>query len=220
MYANENALTDNEERRRFFRVDDSIHFSYRIVGDDELPDSTEALDQLMTDGFSIMPNLNAINQQMVACLHKIEQQDSDVASYLKALDQKIEMLAKSFLEKESGITAQPVRPVNLSAGGMAVSSTEAVVEGAMLEMKILLLPTFTGVLTFGRVVSCEQVAGDTDYPYCLRINFIHMRSVDRDALIRHLLRRQGEMLRKRRQEQDGDGEQGDRKGTNTSDQNY
>ncbi len=194
------APTNDEERRRFFRIDDLVHLSYRVVASDDLPDTFEQLEHSVADSFSVVPNLNALSQQMAPCLHKIEQSDPDVASYLRSIDQKIEMLGRAISAKDSGITDQPARPVNLSAGGLAVRAAEAVEEGATLEIKMLLLPSFTGILTYGSVVACEPMDDDEEYAYCLRVDFSHMRDVDRDALIRHLLRRQADLLRKRRED--------------------
>ncbi len=197
------APTNEEERRRFFRIDDLVHLSYRVVAAEDLPDTLEQLEHNVADSFSVVPNLIALSQQMAPCLHKIEQNDPDVANYLRSIDQKIEMLGRAISAKDSGITDQPARPVNLSAGGLAVRSAEAVAEGVMLEIKMLLLPSFTGILTYGSVVACEPMDGDEDYGYCLRVDFSHMRDVDRDALIRHLLRRQADLLRKRREDRNG-----------------
>ncbi len=194
------APTNDEERRRFFRIDDLVHLSYRVVASDDLPDTLEQLEHSVADSFSVVPNLNALSQQMAPCLHKIEQSDPDVANYLRSIDQKIEMLGRAISAKDSGITDQPARPVNLSAGGLAVRAAEAVEEGATLEIKMLLLPSFTGILTYGSVVACEPMDDDDEYGYCLRVDFSHMRDVDRDALIRHLLRRQADLLRKRRED--------------------
>ena len=194
------APTNEEERRRFFRIDDLVHLSYRTVPPVELPESLEQLEHSVADSFSVVPNLNALTQQMAPCLHKIEQSDPDVANYLKSIDQKIEMLGRAISAKDSGITDQPARPVNLSAGGLAVRAAKPVDEGVMLEIKMLLLPSFTGILTYGSVVACEPMEDDDEYGYCLRVGFSHMRDVDRDALIRHLLRRQADLLRKRREE--------------------
>ena len=188
-----------EERRSFFRIDDLIHLSYRVMNAEDLPGGPEALERSVADSFSVMPNLNALSQQMAASLHKIEQRDPDVANYLKSIDQKIEMLGRAFLAKDTGITDKPARPVNLSAGGLALRVGEVLEAGAILEIKMLLLPSFTGILTYGTVVSCEAIEPDQQNGYCLRIGFSHMRDVDRDALIRHLLRRQADLLRKRRE---------------------
>ncbi len=194
------APTNDEERRRFFRINDLIHLSYRVVAAQDLPETLEQLEHSVADSFSVIPNLNALSQQMAPCLHKIEQSDPDVANYLRSIDQKIEMLGRAISAKDSGITDQPARSVNLSAGGLAVRAAEAVAEGATLEIKMLLLPSFTGILTYGSVVACEPMDGDEEYGYCLRVDFSHMRDVDRDALIRHLLRRQADSLRKRRED--------------------
>ncbi len=190
---------NEEDRRSFFRLDDMAHLSYRVINAEDLPASLEALERSVADSFSVMPNLNALSQQMAACLHKIEQRDPDVATYLKSIDQKIEMLGRALLAKDTGLAATPARPVNLSAGGLALRSEEALEEGTILEVKMLLLPSFTGILTYGSVVACEPEDDDPEYDYCLRIGFTHMRDVDRDALIRHLLRRQADLLRKRRE---------------------
>ncbi len=194
------APTNDEERRRFFRIDDLVHLSYRVVAAEGLPETLEQLEHSVADSFSVVPNLNALSQQMAPCLHKIEQSDPDVANYLRSIDQKIEMLGRAISAKDYGITDQPARPVNLSAGGLAVRAAEAVAEGATLEIKMLLLPSFTGILTYGSVVACEPMDDDDEYGYCLRVDFSHMRDVDRDALIRHLLRRQADLLRKRRED--------------------
>lgn len=78
----------------------------------------------------------------------------------------------------------------------------------MLEVKLLLLPTYTGILTYGTLVDCVEVEGeeaDAEYPYRLRIDFSFMRESDRDALIRHVLLKQSEWLRARREKREQEG---------------
>jgi hypothetical protein len=72
--------------------------------------------------------------------------------------------------------------------------------GEMVEIKLLLLPSFTGVLAYGEVIGVDPSQNpDSDYPHHVRINFTLIRETDQEALIRHIMRRQGEMLRKRRE---------------------
>ncbi len=191
-----------DERREFFRIDDSIQVSYRLIDGDELTNRIEALEQGMEENFTLMTRMQAISQHLSASLHRIEQRDPDIADYLKALDEKINLLGQSFLAQESELIAQPSKTVNLSAGGMALDSAEPLEIGAQLEIKLLLLPACIGVVAFGEVVGVVDSAENADYPYQIRINFRHIRDVDRDALIRHILRRQGQMLRKQRERQE------------------
>ncbi len=194
-----------DERRRFFRIDDTINLSYQILTADELSQRLEQLEKSAGDDFTVMGGLTLVNQQMSAHLHRIEAAYPDVAAYLKALDKKVEMIGRALLSQAAGISDQQAVPVNISAGGMAFASSEALKEGALLELKILLLPSMTGILAFGEVVGCEKNDDpDGGLPYLLRIDFTHIRNSDQEVLIRHLLRRQGDMLRRRREERDNE----------------
>jgi hypothetical protein len=192
----------HDERREFFRIDDSIQVSYLVISRDEMP---ESIDERLSgsDRFTVMTRLQTISQHLSAPMHRIEQRDPDVAEYLKALDEKINLLGQSFLAEEKELLDRPSRAVNLSAGGLAMDVHEKRALGELVEIKLLLLPSYTGILAYGEVVGVDQIAeGDGDYPYHIRINFILIRSSDQDALIRHITRRQGEMLRKRRERLD------------------
>jgi len=189
----------HRERREFFRIDDSVRVSYRLLDADQRQDRLGAMEQGLEGPLTIMTRLQSISQQLSASLHRIEQQNPDVADYLKALDDKITLLGQSFLAEETDLMDQPSTAVNLSAGGLALESTEALEAGTQVEIKLLLLPTYTGIVAFGEVVGSERVGGNPGYPYRLRVNFTHIRENDREALIRHILRRQGQMLRRQRE---------------------
>ena len=161
----------------------------------------------MAGTFTVMSSLAAISAQMAVSMRRIEQRDPDVAQYLNALDRKIEVLGRAFLADENELLAQDAIPVNLSAGGMGMDVREQYAPGDFLEIKMLLFPSFTGVLTYGEVVDCEPVAEDCvsdGYRFHLRVSFSHMREQDRDILIRHIIRRQSNELRDRRERAESD----------------
>ncbi len=190
-----------DERREYFRIDDSIRVSYTVVDPESVPEDID--ERVHNDRFSVMTRLQGISQHLSASFHRIEQRDPDVADYLKALDEKIDLLGQSFLAEEKEMLGQPSRSVNLSAGGLALDVAEQLTLGDRVEIKLLLLPTYTGVLAYGEVVGIEaNPQSEQDYPFHVRINFTHIRGSDQDALIRHIMRRQGEMLRQRRERED------------------
>jgi len=205
MQQDTQSIEQDEERRRFFRIEDSVHMSLRVVPKDELDQRLSRLEGNVADSFSLMTSLNIVTQQVSAALRRIEARDPDVADYLKALDKKLDILSKAFLSEEVDISDKPARAVNLSAGGVAVHSRDAFEVDEVLEIKMLLLPTYTGVLTFGTVVDCQllkEEERDPDYPYLLRVDFSFIRDSDRDALIRHVLLKQAEWLRRRREKKE------------------
>lgn len=186
------------DRRSYFRIDDTVKLSLRRVDASELEKRLDRLEHDLAGNFTVMSSLAAITAQMTVGLRRIENRDPDLAAYLRAIDQKIEVIGRAFLSQEPELSAEKALPVNLSAGGMCVGVDECFAAGDLLEIRMLLFPSFTGLMIYGEVVDCrdatdEDAAGD--YDKLVRIEFSHIREQDRELLIRHLLRRQGTQLR-------------------------
>ena len=89
----------------------------------------------------------------------------DVAMYLEAVNRKVERVAQAVLADEERFLRQPIRPVNLSAGGIGFRSPETIAPSRYLEMRRILLPSYLGILTYGKVVSCRHESkADADFP--------------------------------------------------------
>lgn len=188
-----------DDRREYFRVDDAVRLHIRKVAVEELGQLLERLEHSIDGNFTIMSSLAAISAEMAVSMRRIENREPDIAAYLKALDRKIEVLGRAFIANESDLVAEHAHPVNLSAGGMGMLVNEQYLAGDVVELKMLLFPSFTGVLTYGTVIDCEPLESEMpgDYSHRMRIEFTHMREQDRDVLIRHVLRCQGNELRKK-----------------------
>ncbi|MCP3671144.1 MAG: PilZ domain-containing protein [Gammaproteobacteria bacterium] len=192
-------VDDVKERRDFFRIDDSVSMSYQEIKPEELSSRMENTE--VEGNFTVMSSLASINQNMSGILHRIEDEDQDVAAYLKAINNKIDIIGRALLSCESDLTEQPAQPVNLSASGLAFFASEPVKVGVILELKLLLMPSFTGIITFGEIVGCDQVDEPVDgLNHLTRVIFMHMKEKDCDLLIRHVIQRQSEILRERREQ--------------------
>lgn len=188
------------DRRQFFRIDDTVRLCIRPLNPQQLAQGVADLEGSGGADFTVLSSLAAISAKMGASLRRIEARDPDLAAYLRALDHKLEILGRAFLTQESELVTQQAQPVNLSAGGVSLNAKDALPEGQALEIRMLLFPSFTGVLGYGEVVDCAPLgAGEgSEYRYQLRVAFTHLREPDREALIRHVLQRQSEELRERR----------------------
>jgi hypothetical protein len=192
----------SENRRRFFRIDDAVRLSYRALDADELADRVARLAEGLGGSFALMASLSAVTHRMSVSLRRIEQRSGDVAAYLRALDQKIETVARALLLQDPSLPAMSEAPVNLSAGGLAIVTGQCLPVGTPLEIRLLLLPALAGILAFGAVVECTEPPPGEGHPpgsRLMRVDFTHIRDEDRDLLIGHMLRRQGERLREARQ---------------------
>ena len=188
------------ERRNYFRIDDNVRMSLRRVPPEELETRLARLEHDLAGNFTVMSSLTAITSQMTTGLRRIENRDPDLAAYLRAIDQKIEVIGRAFIAAEPELLSEAAMPVNLSAGGMCAGVEEHYEPGTVIEIRLLLFPSFTGLMIYGDVIDCGPA--EMDHPagkfrQLARIEFTHIREQDRELLIRHLLRRQSHQLRDR-----------------------
>ncbi len=198
--AQQNIEAQGAERREFFRIEDEVVLSYRVTGEEELDALIRNLREGMPNRFSASANFMATSRQMNGLLRKIHGQTPDLARYLEALDRKLNMLAQLFVVEEIEHNDQPTREVSLSAGGMSFQARGPLVVGDHLEVKLVLFPSLTGILTVGSVVYCEKLPqADAEFPYRVAVEFSSLQDNERDLLVKHILNKQTEQLRRERE---------------------
>lgn len=189
-------------RRTFFRIEDSLQVSYKPISLEELDERVAQLYRDDLDHFSVASEVIAMRNEVVPLLRQISSQSTDLANYLASLDQRLDLLARAIASRDNQLTEQPVRTCNLSASGIAIPVDKLLEQGVMLEMNLLLLPSYATVRAIAEVVDCDTERDTEDGLYLARLNFTHVREKDRDLLIKHIIQRQGEMLRRRREERE------------------
>jgi hypothetical protein len=187
-----------DERRRFFRIEDLVHLTFRQIDETELAYKVDLLEKGLVEQFMITSSLAAITADMAATMRKIEVTEPETASYLKSLDRKIDMIGQAFMVDEVNAQGNTAAPVNLSASGIAFHTEEALPVGNKLEIKIMLMPSSAGIMAYGEVIGNDRVEDASGFHNQARIDFTHLRDEDRDLLIRHVIRKQGDLLRERR----------------------
>ena len=115
MTAENPTTAQGTERRSFFRIDDTVRLSLRRVPAEELAGRLDRLDHGLAGIFTVMSSLSAITAQMTVGLRRIEKRDPELATYLRAVDQKIEVIGRALIAQEPELSAEDAVPVNLSA---------------------------------------------------------------------------------------------------------
>jgi hypothetical protein len=185
------------ERRRYFRVEDSVHLEYRVLGADEYAALREA--PPASDEADVTLQLRALSSQAGALLAGVRKDLPDVANYLAILDRKVELLARALVGRRFAGALQPDTPVDVSAGGIAFAIAEPLARGTPVQVRIVFFPSHLCIQAIGEVVHCEANAADANRAYHVGIEFTAIAEMARDALVRHTLERQSALLRERRQ---------------------
>ncbi len=180
------------ERRDYFRVEDTVQLRYCVVDAARASANTVPPAFENDPGYAVVRELQRIDREHSPQLRAIADRDRDLELYLKAINRKIELLA-SRLAAEGDTTGQKQQQqVTLSEGGLAFSADEALSPGTYLAVQLTLQPHYLSLVVFGEVVSCS--AGTEGFS--VAISFIHLRDEDRQAIARHIMQVQ---LAQRRQ---------------------
>ncbi len=139
-----------------------------------------------------------MNQQMSASLGRISDHSADVATYLKGLDNKIELLAQMYLFKDKQTDLEPHRQINLGAGGLAFGSDEKLKQGTLIAMDMILSTDLLCLHLTGRVIQISNEKNG-DFPYRISVGFVDISDNEVDQIIKHIMRLQAEQLRAKRE---------------------
>ncbi|MFT7389093.1 MAG: c-di-GMP-binding flagellar brake protein YcgR [Candidatus Endobugula sp.] len=188
-----------DNRRRYFRIVDSLGVSYRVI----IPEKEGEDDpEKCIDTLEILNHHNSLIQEQ---LRVVEDTSPELATLARQLNKKIDAILM-MLELDSLMTQHACHRIDeasISASGIAFPIEESLAPNTSLELDLLLRPSSKHVVTLGQVVSCDKVT-DTN-TYYLRVDFTDMTDTHRETLIQHIVQRQGVLLRTLK-DLEGDGE--------------
>lgn len=181
----------NDERRRFFRITDTVGVAYRILSPEEVNAQSDGVDS-PSSTFSLLTNYDAVIDNL---LKQIHDQYPLIEEALFTINKKLNCVINQ-LELDNQLVerlAHRVQEVNISACGMGFVADQNIAVGQTLNLDIALQPDNAHIFTFGTVVNSEPV-NDGDECY-LRVNFHGMKPEDQETLIQHVVQRQSVVLR-------------------------
>ncbi|HHH45487.1 MAG TPA: PilZ domain-containing protein [Thiotrichales bacterium] len=189
-----------KERREFYRIDDFVLLEYERVDEEGVARVRETLADRVPDRFTVAASFETSSRAMSRMVSGFATRMPELARYLRQLDQKLNHLARLFvLEQMNPARHEPVR-VNLSAGGLVFPSEREYGVDERLRVRLALLPEALGILAVARVVHCERLdVAIGDRPWQVAVEFEHIRESDRDLICSHIMHRDAELRRERRE---------------------
>src|SRR5690606_34257372 len=128
-----------KERRRYFRIEDEIILFFREIAPDEIPDNRSPR-EFPLDSFALSASLDLLTQESRKLLRRVERDSPEIGDFLKVLERKIDLIARTFLNYEANLPEQCPQRVNLSASGLSFDVDKPCAAGKVLEIKMVLQP--------------------------------------------------------------------------------
>lgn len=168
------------ELREYSRVDAFLPVHIRLVAPEELPDlrSRAAVESVITEQKE-MP----------------EPEDGVLAECLHILNAKLDTILKILAFQSSECNTLCLKQVNISGGGLSVSTSEELQAGSIVEIRLMLPPTpYLVYYLYGEIVKSEPV-GDI---WRHSIEYTEIDEDIREQIAKYVFERQREILRKKR----------------------
>lgn len=193
----------SHERRNYYRVEDVAFLEYRPVTQEELEQiesSQEGGEVPRPSSDRLFEQVAHITKQITPLLGDIRRDSPATARFLEGLNKKIDLLAsRLFMQKEFQLpnsTVQSRSRINLSAGGVAFNAEQPVENGTYLHVRIGTSMDGFFIETYGRVIGVKKDDRDEERPFRLHVKFPYLDDADRRMLMRHVMAKQREAIRK------------------------
>lgn len=186
---------DNEEKRRYFRVNDTINLLHKVIDEDDVDKLSHVTSDVL--GNCTLPvALEVLNEEARMLAPRLERRDPEFFEYLKILDTKLNLIAKAMTVRDDEFSKHDKREVSLSGAGLAFTNPEPIEVGSLLELRMLLTSCLAVIVAFARVLQCKAIADSpsaTSYEIC--VEYVNMKDEDRELLVKHVVKKQLQQLR-------------------------
>ncbi len=172
---------DTEERREYYRIEDRVALEIIPASQDQAS-AGEPLPPL----FNLLNELHQLDFEAQHLLRQIAESNRTLANYLKVQNKRIELLGQALAQDLLKDQGAPL-PVVLSEGGISFASEQPQTKGAVLRLKLILLPQGLGLLLAARVIYCTLME---DGRYDIGTEFEALTDAQRQLLARHILQKQ------------------------------
>lgn len=184
-----------EEKRRYFRVSDTINLLYKVVNEIQVKQLSHVSSDVLST-CSLSAALEVLDQEAAALAPRLDRRDPEMFEYLKILDNKINLIVQSLSLRQEDFSEQDKREVNLSAAGVAFTNDVSIPVDTLLELRMVLTSCLAVIVAYGRVAQCKDISQDnTEHPYAICVEYVNMKEEDRELLIKHVIKKQMQQLR-------------------------
>ena len=184
------------ERRRFFRIDDTVALQVTQVGHTELERKLEDF-WANRNQYARQNEYNLKINEHLADLQAIHEKMPELARYLRVLQDQIDLLSKTAFPEQISANQVP-KTVSLSAQGLSFHTHEIFKPVDIVELNLTLKPTGQRIVSFARVVLADEIAEEDDFldegRYRVSLDFEHIHEADRETLVRHIHAKQVRVL--------------------------
>ena len=170
-------------RRQYFRIQDEVAVEIAPIS----LDNGHAQNFELSPSFGLIAEFQLLDVESKHLLRALSDKDKVLSQYLKVLNQKVDALSRVIALQNMVVEPASIQQVNLSEGGLALLHPQSMQRGDRLALKLILLPSYSGLVLNGRVLSCEA---EKPGLFRIHIEFTDISDAHQQLIARHIMRKQ------------------------------
>lgn len=183
------AVTAQDERREWIRIDDRILMEYRLLTESG---NAPAIEARHVTAESISETVTRPTVELLARSGD-SLMDSPLLPWIMKVDYLLEVILNALAASQpSSVSMAKPTDVNLSGGGVGFVSDREITAGTHLALK-LILPPFTIIRALVKVI--RAVPQTDERGFTIATEFVDLKPDDQEHVIRHVLHVQAQRLR-------------------------
>lgn len=185
---------DEDDRREYYRIEDTIALEFTQLSGADATSREELHDS--SPLFNLLSELHMLDYESQHLLRHIGERDRTLASYLKIINKRTDLLGQALAQNLLRDVGAP-RRVTLSEGGLSFDDPRELAVGSHLALKMVLMPQALGLLLRAVVIHCHALDSGG---FNIGTEFEALTDAQRQLLARHILQRQALERRQARQQ--------------------
>jgi len=177
-----NTINELANRRQYFRIEDKASVEIAVL---EQHHSAAEYFELNPE-FGLISEFQLLDVESKHLLHSITDKDKNLGQLLRVLNKKLDSLSRVLALSKQPMDRTHIQTINLSEGGLALKSSEFLEDDQLIAIKLILLPSYSGMLLTGSVLSCQGKQA----PYDLHLRFTDISEAHQQLIARHIMRKQ------------------------------
>ena len=177
-------ITELANRRQYFRVENkaAVDVSARK------PEQSAAECFELSPEFGLISEFQLLDVESKHLLRAITDKDKNLGQFLKVMNKKLDSLSRVLALNNQQCSSDNIQTINLSEGGLALKTDTQYSKGQAVAIKLILLPSYSGLILEGDVLSCR---GDAP-PYEIHVAFTSISEAHQQLIARHIMRVQSQ----------------------------
>ncbi len=183
------------ERRRYYRMEDTITLKYQIMEDHDYEQEIQFAEIDYIKQSDIHHTSSGYDSRIEELTQQLTSKDPLVSEIVTLLNKKISLMELMLKNQTTeDVFKNSMDSINISGSGIAFISEKPLQEDTPLKIELLLEPENEILSLLAKVISCREEENNS---YIIAVDYEGISEDDREKIIQHVVKKQTLALKQR-----------------------